>query len=170
MDSSKIRCALSNGHPVREVGPAKRAQQKGSEVNAEVLPQVTHGSQIRRAESQWDARRMCKLRADYSQPDVTQSWGACGCGGLARAHTRDVRRVWPAHLEGRVQTVGDRAVRKSLAKAQAQGAKEDGEPYAEEAHPGVELSSEHTGQQANMVFFWDYSERVLVNVAFGTYT
>lgn len=66
VDSSKIRCALSHGHPVREVCPAKRAKQKGSEVNAEVLPQISHGFQIRRAESRCDAGRRCKCKQTHT--------------------------------------------------------------------------------------------------------
>ena len=90
------------------------------------------------------------MRAD-SQPHVMQSWDsrACGCGGLARAHAERKAGVAGTHLEGRVETVRDRAVRESLAEAQAQGAKEDGEPDAEEAHPGVELSHTRAHKSAS---------------------
>ena len=97
------------------------------------------------------------MQAD-SQPDVTQSWGSRArvCGGSARAHAGRKEGVAGTHLEGRVETVRDRAVRESLAKAHAQGAKEDGEPDAEEAHPGVELSREHTQVSKQVSEFGTY--------------
>ena len=83
---------------------------------------------------QWRASRLtarCHAKLGFAR--VWVRW-------LARAHAGRKAGVAGTHLEGRVETVRDRAVRESLAEAQAQGAKEDGEPDAEEAHPGVELS------------------------------
>ena len=122
MGSSKIRRALSHGHPVREVRPAKRAQQEGGEVNAKVLPQkslTTLRSEGRRVGGMQGgceisaSRLTARCHAKLGFARVWVRW-------LARAHAGRKAGVAGTHLEGRVETVRDRAVRESLAEAQAQ--------------------------------------------------
>ena len=86
-----------------------------------------------RAHEETPGRAGLRRRAQARARIACRWWVGAGARG-------SVGQVWLPHLEGRVDCVADRAVREGLAEAQAQRAKEDAEPNADEAHPSVELS------------------------------